>query len=193
MSRPTLFLGIAAMAALWTLPVTPVALPTDWCGIDVLPVRQGPAFCRTGAGHPVHGRLWCIDKGHELGGPLWRRAAIPDLRLEAMPERPADGSRLSPEVVTSILGQRALRLLFDAAGRPLERGTLGGSWRGSREQGVVVLEIFDGSSPVAELTDHGVDGSVDVVLVTMPERLLREGFEGEPKAVRHAMASAVGS
>jgi hypothetical protein len=28
---------------------------------------QGPAFCRSGAGHPVHGRRWCIEKGWGLG------------------------------------------------------------------------------------------------------------------------------
>ena len=28
---------------------------------------NGPAFCRTGAGHPVHGRQWCRDKGYGLG------------------------------------------------------------------------------------------------------------------------------
>lgn len=28
---------------------------------------QGPAFCRSGAGHPVHGRVWCLDKGFGLG------------------------------------------------------------------------------------------------------------------------------
>ena len=26
-----------------------------------------PSFCRSGAGHPVHGRAWCIDKGFGLG------------------------------------------------------------------------------------------------------------------------------
>lgn len=26
-----------------------------------------PAFCRSGAGHPVHGRRWCLDKGFGLG------------------------------------------------------------------------------------------------------------------------------
>ena len=24
---------------------------------------NGPAFCRSGAGHPVHGRAWCREKG----------------------------------------------------------------------------------------------------------------------------------
>ena len=26
-----------------------------------------PSFCRSGAGHPVHGRSWCLDKGFGLG------------------------------------------------------------------------------------------------------------------------------
>lgn len=29
---------------------------------------RGPAFCRSGAGHPVHGRRWCLQKGFGLGG-----------------------------------------------------------------------------------------------------------------------------
>lgn len=28
---------------------------------------NGPAFCRSGAGHPVHGRRWCLEKGFGLG------------------------------------------------------------------------------------------------------------------------------
>ena len=27
-----------------------------------------PSFCRSGAGHPVHGREWCVNKGFALGG-----------------------------------------------------------------------------------------------------------------------------
>lgn len=28
---------------------------------------RGPAFCRSGAGHPVFGRRWCLEKGFGLG------------------------------------------------------------------------------------------------------------------------------
>lgn len=28
---------------------------------------KGPKFCRSGAGHPVHGRSWCVQKGLGLG------------------------------------------------------------------------------------------------------------------------------
>lgn len=31
---------------------------------------RGPSFCRSGAGHPVHGRRWCLRKGFGLGGDI---------------------------------------------------------------------------------------------------------------------------
>ncbi|HUP02087.1 MAG TPA: hypothetical protein VM737_11275 [Gemmatimonadota bacterium] len=34
--------------------------------------RHGPAFCRSGAGHPVFGRRWCLDKGFGLGDRRFR-------------------------------------------------------------------------------------------------------------------------
>lgn len=34
------------------------------------PVRNdGPAFCRSGAGHPVWGIQWCLNKGYSVGRP----------------------------------------------------------------------------------------------------------------------------
>lgn len=34
------------------------------------PVRNdGPAFCRSGAGHPVWGLQWCLSKGYSVGRP----------------------------------------------------------------------------------------------------------------------------
>ena len=38
------------------------------------PVRNGsgPSFCRSGAGHPVWGLEWCLDKGYGIGRPgMW--------------------------------------------------------------------------------------------------------------------------
>lgn len=41
------------------------------------PVRndEGPSFCRSGAGHPVFGLQWCLQKGYGIGRPgavfLW--------------------------------------------------------------------------------------------------------------------------
>lgn len=35
------------------------------------PVRsdRGPSFCRSGAGHPVFGLQWCLNKGYGIGRP----------------------------------------------------------------------------------------------------------------------------
>lgn len=38
------------------------------------PIRNGsgPSFCRSGAGHPVWGLEWCLDKGYGIGRPgMW--------------------------------------------------------------------------------------------------------------------------
>lgn len=37
------------------------------------PIRsqRGPSFCRSGAGHPVYGIQWCLDKGFGIGRPGW--------------------------------------------------------------------------------------------------------------------------
>jgi len=44
---------------------------------------RGPAFCRSGAGHPVHGRSWCVNKGFGLGNDQYRDSRI--LRMPAEP------------------------------------------------------------------------------------------------------------
>lgn len=35
------------------------------------PIRsdRGPSFCRSGAGHPVFGIAWCLDRGYGIGRP----------------------------------------------------------------------------------------------------------------------------
>lgn len=39
---------------------------------------NGPAFCRSGAGHPVHGWAWCEQKGWARAD---RRSVSPDRRV----------------------------------------------------------------------------------------------------------------
>lgn len=49
---------------------------------DQAPRANAPAFCRSGQGHPVHGREWCIEKGFGLGsrsGTVWSRGGIGDI------------------------------------------------------------------------------------------------------------------
>ena len=49
---------------------------------------NGPPFCRSGQGHPVHGRQWCVDKGWGLGGRdvrLDRRRDRDDVIIRRVP------------------------------------------------------------------------------------------------------------
>lgn len=74
---------------------------------------RGPAFCRSGAGHPVHGRRWCVDKGFGLGrrGDLDRRRdSLEDIlggipRREPRPENRSRGSVI--DVLEDVLSGRA--------------------------------------------------------------------------------------
>jgi hypothetical protein len=34
---------------------------------------NGPAFCRSGEGHPVHGWAWCREKGWTRDNSFWDR------------------------------------------------------------------------------------------------------------------------
>ena len=50
--------------------------------------KNGPPFCRSGQGHPVHGRQWCVDKGWGLGGRdvrLDRRRDDDDVVIRRIP------------------------------------------------------------------------------------------------------------
>lgn len=59
---------------------------------------KGPAFCRSGEGHPVHGRQWCRDKGFGLGNSGGIFGQRRDRRY------PAD--RENRSVLEDILGRR---------------------------------------------------------------------------------------
>jgi len=48
---------------------------------------NGPAFCRSGEGHPVFGRQWCRDKGFGLGNDRYDRR---DDRYDRYPDRRGD-------------------------------------------------------------------------------------------------------
>jgi hypothetical protein len=54
---------------------------------------NGPPFCRSGQGHPVHGRQWCVDKGWGLGGRdvrLDRRRDDDDVVIRRIPRDRGD-------------------------------------------------------------------------------------------------------
>jgi hypothetical protein len=133
--------------------------------LDPSGVRDGaPAFCRSGAGHPVWGREWCIDKGFGLGasgGWRWGRHRPDDVAFLMLDERPSlDRVGLIDVLGSLIFNRLALHAVTLGLADPL-----GGRWLGE-PSGARVLTMHSGDVPVAELIDWDRDGRVDVMYVT---------------------------
>jgi hypothetical protein len=117
-----------------------------------------PAFCRSGAGHPVFGRQWCDDKGFGLGSQRWDRARWEDVVL-GQPQR---RGRLDRSGLGDVLGDVVLGRLH-SYGRRHGSGALSGTWLD--EAGAAVLQLSVGSTPFARLIDVNRNGRVDTVLL----------------------------
>lgn len=139
---------------------------------DVVPIdddaREGsPAFCRSGEGHPVFGRQWCLDKGFGLGGEDVRWARTRRLDDVAF-LRPVTAGDLTRDALLSLLGP----VVLDRLG--LHAVTLGytepltGRWLGSTDpsSGRVLL-LTSGGRPVAEIVDTTRDDRADLMLVAL--------------------------
>ena len=118
--------------------------------------RRGPAFCRSGEGHPVHGRQWCRDKGfsmgHDRSRDRWGDIIYRDRRY--------DNRTMGRSTLENILGSVVLGR-FDSYGRSSVRdGSLNGRWLDTR---ATVLQLYMGSTPIARLIDTNRDGRVDNV------------------------------
>jgi hypothetical protein len=127
--------------------------------------QSGPAFCRSGAGHPVYGRQWCLDKGFGLGTAAWRHAQPGRIKFERAPQGRIEPVRLGAREIAEILTDIALDEIFGESSYDLDRDRLAGEWRGGTDEGLLVLEVLIGDDPVAELTDTDLDGQVDIVLI----------------------------
>lgn len=126
---------------------------------------NGPAFCRSGAGHPVHGRLWCLEQGFGLGGSIWRRVQLGTIVFNRVPRGRIENVRLGSREIAEILTDVALDGIFGESHHGLDRSRLGAKWRGGASEGVYVLEVLNDDTPVAELVDTDLDGKVDVILI----------------------------
>jgi len=75
-------------------------------------VREGaPSFCRSGAGHPVWGREWCIDKGFGLGSyDDYRWGRTTDIGSIIFP-RSGIASALTTVALASLLGSNTFNRL----------------------------------------------------------------------------------
>lgn len=130
-------------------------------------VKSGaPAFCRSGEGHPVWGREWCIDKGFGLGDyrdVRWGRTTnVSDIIFRPNTDR----ASLARDVLIGVLGD----VVFNRLG--LHALTLGysepltGMWMGE-PTGPRVLRLTSGGYPVAEIYDGDRDYRADALVVAL--------------------------
>lgn len=120
-----------------------------------------PAFCRTGAGHPVHGWQWCVDRSYKMG---WSSAALSGatFRGEGKARR---GEELDSGSIADILGRETAKQIEGVARDLGLDGVINGRWADTDDGGALVLQLRAGSAPLAELTDSNGDGTVDAALV----------------------------
>ena len=88
---------MAASRALWLIPallllVQPIDLTAQGRGKAKGAKGGGPAFCRSGAGHPVYGWEWCRERGWDgaYAGSARTRRAVPrdsGRQRDAYPDR----------------------------------------------------------------------------------------------------------
>jgi hypothetical protein len=133
---------------------------------DRRPRGNAPSFCRSGSGHPVWGREWCLDKGFGLGsrpGTIWSRAPIDDVVFRRGPSR----ERLARPVLIDVLGdiifgRLALHALSLGYAEPLH-----GSWIAGPDA-PRILHVHAGDHVIAELVDLDRDDRVDVIYIVQP-------------------------
>jgi hypothetical protein len=130
-------------------------------------VKSGaPSFCRSGAGHPVWGRQWCLDKGFGLGtqqNVQW--GSTRDIGDIIFGRRPSSGS-LTRDALLSLLGPVAFDRLALHALTLGYTDPLRGTWR-SDATGPNVLLVNSGTWPIAELVDTNRDQRGDLMLVAL--------------------------
>lgn len=133
---------------------------------DWTPRAGAPAFCRSGEGHPVWGRAWCIDKGFGLGsraGTIWSRGSIGDVIFR----RPDDRTRLDRGGLIGVLGDIVFgRLALQAITLGYDQ-PLVGVWLAEPE-GPRILRVNSGPYEVAEFYDADRDGRAEVLYVVQP-------------------------
>jgi hypothetical protein len=130
--------------------------------------RNGPSFCRSGAGHPVQGRSWCIRKGYGLGTrDRWDRWDRDDI-VFGRRDRRYDDRSLGRSVLGDILGRVVLGSL-DTQARYIGGGTLNGRWLDDRS-GPRILQVYAGRIPLAEFVDMNRDGRSDFIMINRGTR-----------------------
>jgi hypothetical protein len=125
-----------------------------------------PSFCRSGAGHPVWGRQWCLDKGFGLGDfqdVRWgRTTTLGDIIFG----RTATTGNLAGDVLLGLIGNTAFDRLALHAMTLGYSEPLTGVWA-VEPTGRRVLLVNSGPAPVAEVVDVNGDNRADLMLVAL--------------------------
>ena len=120
-----------------------------------------PEFCRSGAGHPVHGRSWCVQRGFSLqSGTVWDRTEWADVVLRA----PRRAGTIPGGSLLDVLDENVVERLEEQRRRLEVYTPLAGRWLPAEGEGVV-LQVFSGKTVIAELLDEDGNGRVDMVLL----------------------------
>lgn len=147
--------------------------------------RGGPAFCRSGRGHPVKGRRWCVDKGFGLGPTARRDYRYDRVRWDDVyfydryrdPRYSRDDRyRYDPRYddryddryrtggwLERVIGDAVYGRLTNQSRSLGWNEPLRGEWYEDRDGRV--LNVFSGLELLAALTDRNDDGRVDEVLM----------------------------
>lgn len=119
-----------------------------------------PAFCRSGAGHPVHGVQWCYDRGHmsgsRHGGIVWERGSLGNVVFHQEARR----GTLNERELRAAIGSRTVDRAAAHARRSGANDALTGHWLDAH-----TLELRAGATPVARLTDENRNRRVDETLL----------------------------
>jgi hypothetical protein len=122
---------------------------------------KGPAFCRNGEGHPVHGREWCRQKGFDTGYGVYDRVDWGDVVLRR--GRYDTRREMGRGTLEDILGSVVLGRFDRQRSRLGYSQPLYGRWVESDAGSV--LRLMSGSQPIAQVIDRNRDGRADVVLL----------------------------
>ncbi|CAN5282955.1 hypothetical protein BH23GEM2_BH23GEM2_02820 [soil metagenome] len=125
-----------------------------------------PSFCRSGAGHPVWGRQWCMDKGFGLGDyrdVRWgRTTTVGDIIFG----RTTAAGNLAGDALSGLIGTTAFDRLALHAMTLGYAAPLTGVWA-TEASGRRVLLVNSGPAPVAEIVDVNSDNRADLLLVAL--------------------------
>jgi hypothetical protein len=130
---------------------------------------DAPSFCRSGAGHPVWGRQWCIDKGFGLGAENDIRWATTPVSNIVFAQEPTTEQLITTAVLRQVLGATAFDRLATHAITLGLVNPLTATWLG-QPTGSRTLYVQSGTYPIAEFVDANRDGRPETMLVVTKPR-----------------------